>query len=132
MSKAAADHGRENGQRLDKWLWFARLSKSRTGAAQLIESGKVRINRVRILKPSQIVREGDVLTLSVRAEVRVLKVVALGHRRGPPSEARQLYRALLPAPTSAGDEAKVLGSHGAGPRLGKRAGRLRRQLGGGR
>jgi ribosome-associated heat shock protein Hsp15 len=79
-------------QRLDKWLWFARVIKSRTSAAQLIESGKVRVNRVRVVKPSHALREGDVLTIASRGQVRVLQVQALGERRGPPQEARLLYR----------------------------------------
>jgi ribosome-associated heat shock protein Hsp15 len=79
-------------QRLDQWLWFARVTKSRTSAAQLIGGGKVRVNRVRVVKPSHLLREGDVLTLALRGEVRVLEVLAVGARRGPPREARLLYR----------------------------------------
>jgi ribosome-associated heat shock protein Hsp15 len=81
-------------QRLDKWLWFARVAKSRTLAAQLVQDGKVRINRVRAAKPSQTVRPGDVLTIALRGNIEVLKVLAPGARRGPPAEARQLYEAL--------------------------------------
>ena len=98
------DDDREDGsggagagaQRLDKWLWFARVLKSRTQAAALVSDGKVRINRVRALKPSQSVRSGDVLTISVRGDVRVLKVELPGVRRGPPAEARTLYEDLTP------------------------------------
>jgi ribosome-associated heat shock protein Hsp15 len=79
-------------QRLDKWLWFARVIKSRTSAAQLVESGRVRVNRVRVVKPSHGLRVGDVLTVALRGEVRVLEVRALGERRGPPQEACLLYR----------------------------------------
>lgn len=78
-------------QRLDKWLWFARVLKSRTLAAELVERGKVRVNRVRVVKPSHTVREGDVLTINLRGQVLVLKVLAAGTRRGPPPEARHLY-----------------------------------------
>jgi ribosome-associated heat shock protein Hsp15 len=78
-------------QRLDKWLWFARVTKSRTAAAELVGSGKVRVNRVRVTKPSHLLREGDVLTVAVRGEVRVLQVLSGGTRRGPAQEARQLY-----------------------------------------
>ena len=79
-------------QRLDRWLWFARIMKSRTAAAQLVENGKVRVNRVRVVKPSHLLREGDVLTIALRGEVRVIEVLAMGARRGPPPEARLLYR----------------------------------------
>ena len=88
---------RAQSQRLDKWLWFARITKSRTLAAQLIEDGKVRINRAKAAKASQIVRTGDVLTITVRGSVEVLKVLAPGIRRGPPPEARLLYEAILSA-----------------------------------
>jgi ribosome-associated heat shock protein Hsp15 len=93
-------------QRLDKWLWFARVVKSRTSAAQLVESGKVRVNRARVVKPSHTLREGDVLTIALRGEVRVMEVLALGERRGPPQEARLLYRLVegigRPRPPQAG------------------------------
>jgi ribosome-associated heat shock protein Hsp15 len=81
-------------QRLDRWLWFARVVKSRTLAAQLVQDGKVRINRAKAAKPAQVVRANDVLTLIVRGQVQVLKVLAPGVRRGPPAEARQLYELL--------------------------------------
>lgn len=77
--------------RLDKWLWYARVVKSRTLAAGLIEDGKVRLNRERMTKPSQTVRIGDVLTISVGSRVRILEVAAIGTRRGPAPEAQALY-----------------------------------------
>ena len=79
-------------QRVDQWLWFARVMKSRTSAAQLVGGGKVRVNRVRVVKPSHLLREGDVLTVALRGKVRVLEVLAVAARRGPPQEARLLYR----------------------------------------
>jgi ribosome-associated heat shock protein Hsp15 len=81
-------------QRLDRWLWFSRVLKSRTAAAQLVEAGKVRVNRARVIKPSHGVRPGDVLTIALRGRIQVLKVLAAGVRRGPPVEARQLYEVL--------------------------------------
>jgi ribosome-associated heat shock protein Hsp15 len=81
-------------QRLDRWLWFARFLKSRTMAAELVGRGKVRVNRARVVKPSHMLRVGDVLTIALRGEVRVVQVLATGERRGPPDEARQLYRPL--------------------------------------
>jgi ribosome-associated heat shock protein Hsp15 len=97
-------------QRLDKWLWYARVLKSRTLAAQLVEDGKVRVNRARAAKPSQTVRAGDVLTIALRGKIEVLKVLAPGVRRGPPVEARQLYETL----TSLGG--KLPPDSGAAPR----------------
>lgn len=84
------------GQRLDKWLWFARVVKTRTLAAGLVANGRVRINRERITKPAQTVRPGDVVTVSVPGGVRVLKIVAGGVRRGPASEAATLYEEIVP------------------------------------
>lgn len=84
--------------RLDKWLWYARVVKSRTLAAGLVEEGKVRLNRERITKPSQSVRIGDVLTISVGPRVRILEVAAMGSRRGPASEAQALYVDRTPPP----------------------------------
>jgi ribosome-associated heat shock protein Hsp15 len=81
-------------QRLDRWLCFARLLKSRTSAAALVGNGKVRVNRARVVKPSHILHEGDVLTIALRGEVRVVQVLGLGERRGPPQEARLLYRTV--------------------------------------
>lgn len=82
-------------QRLDKWLWFARVTKSRTLAAKLAAEGHVRINGVRHDSPSKSVTPGDVLTISLDRQVRVLKVLAPGERRGPFTEARLLYEDLL-------------------------------------
>lgn len=81
-------------QRLDKWLWCARIVKTRPLAAGLVEQGQVRLNRVKILKPAHDVGPGDVLTISLGARVLVLKVEALAERRGPASTARLLYQDL--------------------------------------
>jgi len=90
----------EAGQRLDKWLYFARLAKSRTLAAELILAGKVRVNRARAGKPSHLLRSGEVVTIVLHGRVLVLKVLAAGHRRGPAPEARGLYEVLSPGPSS--------------------------------
>jgi ribosome-associated heat shock protein Hsp15 len=87
-----SDKTRAPSQRLDKWLWCARVVRSRTLAAQLIGGGKVRVNRMRVLKPSHLLHMGDVLTVALRGEVRVLEVLAVPERRGPPQEAKLLYR----------------------------------------
>lgn len=84
-------------QRIDKWLWFARLAKSRTAAQHIVEAGRVRVNRDRISLSSRQVRVGDVLTLRLDHVVRVLRVLDTGTRRGPPGEARGLYEDLAPA-----------------------------------
>jgi ribosome-associated heat shock protein Hsp15 len=97
---ATADSGPrhpEPTQRLDRWLWFARVVRSRTLAAQLVTDGRVRVNRVRAAKPSLSVRAGDVLTIAVRSRVRILKVLGTGRRRGGPDEARCLFEDLTPS-----------------------------------
>ena len=78
-------------QRLDKWLWHARVVKARTSAAALIEAGHVRVNGVREKAPGHAVKAGDVLTISLDRIVRVLKVVGFSERRGDASAARLLY-----------------------------------------
>lgn len=88
---AASDEQAER-QRLDKWLWFARVVKTREAAASLVESGHVRLNGQKTLKPGHGVKPGDVLTIVLNARVRVLHVEGLAERRGPAEAARQLYR----------------------------------------
>lgn len=90
-----------SSQRLDKWLWFARVIKSRTQAAGLVTGGRVRVNRDKADKPSQLVRAGDVLTIGAGGRIRILKVKAIGSRRGPATEARTLYEDLTPPPITA-------------------------------
>jgi ribosome-associated heat shock protein Hsp15 len=83
-------------QRIDRWLWFARLLKSRTLAAAFVNSGKLRLNGERVAKASRAVKAGDVLTFPLGEHVRVLKVLDPGFRRGPAPEARGLYEDLSP------------------------------------
>ena len=78
-------------QRLDRWLFHARLFKSRALAQRFCEAGRVRINRRRTHKAHHPLRPDDVLSFALGARVRVLRVRALGARRGPAEEARRLY-----------------------------------------
>ena len=82
--------------RLDRWLWFARFFKSRTIAAGLCQSGKLRLSGQTVRKANQQVRAGDVVTFPQGNHIRVIKVLELGTRRGPASEARLLYEDLDP------------------------------------
>jgi ribosome-associated heat shock protein Hsp15 len=79
-------------QRLDKWLWIARVVKTREAASGLVETGHVRINGQKTLRPGHAVKAGDVLTIVLNSRVRVLHIEGLGERRGPAEEARTLYR----------------------------------------
>ncbi|MFZ5672944.1 MAG: RNA-binding S4 domain-containing protein [Pseudomonadota bacterium] len=86
-------------QRIDKWLWFARMAKTRTLAAAIVSQGQVRLNKVKVAKPAQEVAPGDIITLAAHGRVRVIRVLAIGARRGPASEARTLYEDMAdPAP----------------------------------
>lgn len=73
----------EGRQRLDKWLWCARVVRTREAAAALVEAGHVRINGQKTLKPGHGVKPGDVLTIVLDRRVRVLRVTGLAERRGP-------------------------------------------------
>ncbi|MHC6156245.1 RNA-binding S4 domain-containing protein [Bradyrhizobium elkanii] len=91
-------------QRLDKWLWHARLVKARTSAAELVASGHVRINGAREKSPGHAVKVGDVVTVALDNSVRVLKVIGFAERRGDASSARVLYEDLQAGNLQAGKE----------------------------
>ena len=90
-SKPAAERDR---QRIDRWLWHARLMSTRGAAAALAASGHVRVNGARIHAPSRMVRTGDVITVALERHVRVLKVSGFVERRGPARTAQFLYDEL--------------------------------------
>ena len=83
--------------RIDKWLWHARFFKSRGLAADLVKSGRLRVEGTPVSKPSRAIAAGVVLTFPKEDEVRVVKVLGLGVRRGPAPEAQALYEDLTPA-----------------------------------
>jgi ribosome-associated heat shock protein Hsp15 len=83
--------------RLDKWLWQARFFKTRGLSGALVGAGRVRINGAKTAKPAHPVGPGDVLTFPQSRTVRIIRILALGARRGPASEARALYEDLAPA-----------------------------------
>ncbi|MDJ0513442.1 MAG: RNA-binding S4 domain-containing protein [Methyloceanibacter sp.] len=95
-------------QRLDKWLWCARLAKTRSAAARLIADGKVRVNGERIRKASRILQLGDVITATPPGRLVVWRVLDAAERRGPAPLARALYEDLTPpveeSAAKAGDE----------------------------
>ena len=80
--------------RIDRFLFFIRLLKSRTLAQSVIDEGYVRIDGKRVDKPSEDVRIGSVVALPLRGQVRILRVLDLPERRGPPAEARLCYEEL--------------------------------------
>jgi ribosome-associated heat shock protein Hsp15 len=85
-------------QRLDKWLWHARVVKARTSAAALVEAGHVRINGARETAPGHSVKLGDVLTIGLDRTVRLVKVTGFAERRGDAAAARELYADLQDQP----------------------------------
>ena len=127
----AIDDGPDDGQpdagpgrlRVDKWLWFARFFKTRSLAAKLCNGSVVRCSGTVVTKAHHAVKPGDVLTFPQGRHIRVVKVVALGSRRGPADEARTLYEDLSPpAPETAMDVS------GRPPGLGRPTKRDRRAL----
>lgn len=95
-------------QRIDKWLWFARLVKTRGLAQRLVISGHVRVNKVKFKKPSQTITTGDVISALVHDRIRILKVVGTGTRRGPATEAQAMYEELGETATTTPDDAARL------------------------
>ena len=82
--------------RLDKWLWHGRFFKTRSLAATVVASGAVRVNQTRVHKRSTLICAGEVLTFPQGDDVRVIRIEALGTRRGPAPEAQGLYTDLSP------------------------------------
>ena len=78
-------------QRIDRWLWHARVVRTRSAAASLTSVGHVRVNGVRVAAPGRDVKCGDVVTVALHGGVRVLKVIGLAPRRGNAAAAAQLY-----------------------------------------
>lgn len=97
--------------RLDKWLWHARFYKTRGLATKAVQGGGIRLNSVHVTKPAQNVGPGDTLTFALAGQVRVVRLLAVGVRRGPAPEAQALYEDLSPPP-EAGDGQGA----GGGPR----------------
>ncbi len=98
----------EDSVRVDIWLWRARFSKTRGLAADLVESGAVRLThqgrQIRLDKPSRCVHPGDDLVFALNGRVTAVRIEALGERRGPPAEARALYVPLNPDTAASSSE----------------------------
>ena len=101
-------------QRIDKWLWHARVVRTRSAASSLVSGGLVRLNGARIDAPSRAVRPGDVVTVALDRIVRVLKVLGYAERRGAAPLARGLYEDLTPPPTRTAEPAVAVRASGAG------------------
>jgi ribosome-associated heat shock protein Hsp15 len=101
-------------QRIDKWLWHARVVRTRSAATALVTAGHVRLNGQRIDAASRAVRVGDVVTVALDRTVRVLKVAAFAERRGSADDARGLCEDLTPAPPPRAAEPDISGLRDAG------------------
>jgi ribosome-associated heat shock protein Hsp15 len=94
-------------QRIDKWLWHARVVRTRSAAAELVTSGHVRLNGERVSASSRLVRSEDVITIALDRQVRILKVAGFAERRGDAEAARGLYADLTPLPAPASESVRV-------------------------
>lgn len=101
-------------QRIDKWLWHARVVRTRSAAAALAVSGHVRLNSQRIDAASRTVRAGDVVTVALDRTVRVLKVLSFAERRGSADDGRALYEDLSPVPARPGSGEGPVAERGPG------------------
>jgi ribosome-associated heat shock protein Hsp15 len=97
-------------QRIDRWLWHARIVRTRDAAASLTGAGYVRLNGTRVVAPGRAIRLGDVVTVALDRTVRVLRVTGFAARRGPASSGQMLYEDLNPWPRTA--EQTVAGQPG--------------------
>ena len=114
----------EDRQRIDKWMWFARVVKTRTLAQKLAESGHVRVNGERVDAASRAVRAGDVLTIALDERVRVFAVKGFAARRGSAPEAQALYEDMSPPPP----ERRETGGPARDPGAGRPTKRDRRRI----
>lgn len=85
-------------QRIDKWLWHARVVKTRSDAAALVGKGRVRVNGARQTSAGHAIKSGDVITVALDGRVRVLKIAGFSERRGDAEAGRALYDDLQPPP----------------------------------
>lgn len=95
MARGAAEQeAAPERQRIDKWLWHARMVRTRSDAARLVEAGHARVNGQRVTAPAHLLRSGDVVTLALDRSVRVIEVVGFCERRGAARDAAATYRTL--------------------------------------
>jgi len=111
--------------RVDKWLWYARFFKTRSLAAKVVSAGSVRVDGSHIKKPSTTITVGNTLTFSQAKEIRVIRILELGERRGPASEAQALYDDLAPPNKKLSNKSA---RHPDAARIGRPTKKLRRDM----
>ena len=104
--KAPSDNLDDDRLRIDRWLWFARFFKSRSAASQVCNARRIRIDGKIVAKASHLVKAGDVLTFPQARTIRTIKILELGARRGPASEAQLLYQDMAPPTETAKQDRK--------------------------
>jgi len=92
--------------RIDRWLWFARFFKSRSAASLVCNARRIRSDGKIVAKASHMVKVGDILTFPQSRVIRTIRIVALGSRRGPASEAQLLYEDMAPPAAAASADRK--------------------------
>lgn len=97
-------------QRIDKWLWHARLYKTRSIAQKQVTTGKIRVDREKISSPSRKVVIGNVLTITRERDIKIIEIAGFAERRGPFSQAQLLYKDLTPPKPKEHVEAKSMES----------------------
>lgn len=115
-------------QRIDKWLWHARVVRTRSAASALVSSGHVRVNGERGTAPSRLLRANDVVTVALDRQVRILKVAGFAERRGDAEAAQALYADLTPLPPPRDDSPKLLKTAAREPGSGRPTKRERRAI----
>src|SRR5262249_51820410 len=104
--RAIGSEQRALKQRIDKWLWHARVVRTRSSAAALVDEGHVRLNGARVSANSQPVKAGDVITVALDRPVRVMKLIGFAERRGDADAARLLCEDLTPRASNPAAEGK--------------------------
>ena len=115
-------------QRLDRWLWCARMFKTRTLSAKAVTAGPVRVNEVRIGKPAFGVTPGDVITFVRARQIMTVRIEALADRRGSAPEAQTLYEDLTPPPPKVEDKDQTIVQARREPGAGRPTKKERRSL----
>jgi ribosome-associated heat shock protein Hsp15 len=133
LVKTEPDAASTTGQRIDKWLWFARAARTRTLVATLVTEGKVRVNGVKIDKSAHTLRIGDTVAVVMRQKVSILRVKGFAERRGSATLAALLFDDLTvkPEPTGeTGTAARPLKDGSREPGSGRPTKRDRRKIDG--
>lgn len=96
MNKFTDKEQSERFLRVDKWLWHARFMKSRSKARKFCQISNLRVNGSIVSKAHYLIKPSDVLTFTLQHNIRIIKILDVGVRRGPAPEAKNLYEDMSP------------------------------------